>query len=141
MPSGQKSFCGRARLEAIAKGGWKRAADKAGKQLAAQAAMKTHLSQPIAAGAFDGQQGISSVIASAVADADISSVIADIEASDIDPCDIGPAMTGRANGAMTRPTIMKTASSRRMVIGRFTPQNPIDAVKLKASRANDAVIT
>jgi hypothetical protein len=130
VPSGQKSFCGRARLEAIAKGGWKRAAAKAGKQLAAQAAMKTHLSQPIGAGAFDGQQGISSVIASAVAD--VTSVIA--------ASDIGPAMTGRANGAMTRPAIMKTASSRRMVICRFTPQNPTDAIKLKASRINDAVI-
>jgi hypothetical protein len=105
-----------------------------------QAAIKTHLSQPIGVGAFDGQQGISSVIASAVADTDISSVIADIDMSDIDPSDIGPAMTGRANGASTRPAIMKTASSRRMVICRFTPQNPTDAIKLKASRTNDTVM-
>jgi hypothetical protein len=75
-----------------------------------QAAIKTHLSQPIGAGAFDGQQGMSP-IASAVADPDMSSVIVDIDASDI-----GPAMAGRANGANTKPAIIKIASSRRRVI-------------------------
>jgi len=105
-----------------------------------QAAINTHLSQPMGAGAFDGQQGISSVIASAVADTDISSVIADIDVSDIDASDIGPAMTGRANGARTRLAIMKTASSRRMVIWWFTPLNPTDALRLKASQTNDAVM-
>jgi hypothetical protein len=47
--------------------------------LAAQAAMKTHLSQLMGVGAFDGQQGMSPAIESAVADTDISSVIADID--------------------------------------------------------------
>ena len=92
-----------------------------------QAAIKTHLSQPIGVGAFDGQQGISSVIASAVADTDISSVIADIDVSDI-----GPAMTGRANGARTRPAIMKTASIRRMVICRFTRQKCHRCVEIES---------
>jgi len=100
-----------------------------------QAAIKTHLSQPTGVGAFDGQQGISPIAASAVADTDIPSAIADINASDI-----GPAMTGRANGASTRPAIMKIASSRRMVIWRSMLENPIDTLKLKASHTNDAVM-
>lgn len=73
--------------------------------------MNTHLSQPMGVGAFDGQQGMSFAISSVIADADISSAIADIDASEI-----VPAMTGRENGANTRPAIMKIASSRRMVI-------------------------
>ena len=109
-----------------------------------QTAIKTHLSQPMGVGAFDGQQGISSIVASAVADADMSSIIADIDASDIDTSDIaasdiGPAMARRANGAKTRPAIMTIASRRRMVIWWFTPQNPTDASKLKASQTDDAV--
>jgi hypothetical protein len=83
------------------------------KHLAAQAAMKTHLSQPIGAGAFDGQQGMSPVITSAVAGTDILSV-------DIDASDIMQAMADRATGAKARPTIMKIASSRRMAKLRFT---------------------
>jgi hypothetical protein len=43
-----------------------------------QAAMKTHLSQ--STGAFDGQHGMSLAISSVVAEADISSAIACIEA-------------------------------------------------------------
>jgi len=105
-----------------------------------QTAIKTHLSQPMGVGAFDGQHGISSIAASSAADADISSVIADIDASGIDASDMGPAMAGRANGAKTSPAIMKIASRRRMVIWRFTPQNPTDASKLKAYQTNDAVM-
>jgi hypothetical protein len=133
-PSRQKSFSRRATPEATAKGGWKRAAVRPGKQLA-QAAMKTHLSQSIGAGAFDGQQGMSPIIASAVAGADLSSVIADIDASDA-----VAAMTGRTNGASTRPAIMKIASIRRIMILRSMPQNPTNASKLKASQTNDAVM-
>jgi hypothetical protein len=66
---------------------------------------------------------------------DISSAIAGIDASEA-----VPAMAGRDNGANTNPAIMKIASSRRMVIWRFTPQNPTDASKLKALQTNDAVI-
>jgi hypothetical protein len=77
--------------------------------------MKTHLSQPIGVGAFDGQQGMSFAISSVVADADISSAIADIDASEA-----APAITGRDNGANTSPAITEIASSRRMVIWRFT---------------------
>jgi hypothetical protein len=79
--------------------------------LVAQAAMKTHLSQSIGAGALVGQHGMSLAIWSA----DISSAIAAIDASDA-----VPAMTGRDSGANTSPAIMKIASSRRMVIWRFT---------------------
>jgi hypothetical protein len=85
------------------------------KHLAAQAAMKTHLSQPMGVGAFDGQHGMSPAISSVIAEVDISSAIDDIDASDV-----VPAMTGRENGANTSPAIMKIASSRRMAIWRFT---------------------
>lgn len=91
-----------------------------------QTAIKTHLSQPMGVGAFDGQHGISSIVASATADADMSSIVADIDASGMDSSDIivsdidtsgmEPAMAGRANGARTRLAVMKIASSRRMVI-------------------------
>lgn len=82
--------------------------------------MEMHLSQPTGAGAFDGQHGISFAISSIMAEADISSmaIAACAEASD-DAC----AITGRDNGAMTNPAIMKIASSRRMVICRFTRAN------------------
>ncbi|SDT43907.1 hypothetical protein SAMN05444158_6068 [Bradyrhizobium canariense] len=111
-PSSQKSFRGRARPAETAKSGWKTAAVSPVKHLAAQAAINTHLSQPIGAGAFDGQQGMSFAISSGMADADISSAIAGSE--------VMPAMTGRENGANASPAIMKIASSRRMVIWRFT---------------------
>jgi len=78
--------------------------------------MNTHLSQPMGIGTFDGQHGMSFVISSAVADIDMSSPLAAIDASKD-----GPAMTGRDNGGNTSPAIMKIASSRRMVIWRFTP--------------------
>ena len=97
--------------------------------------MKTHLSHPTAAGLSHGQQGMSAVIASAVADADPSSIIAGI-----DTCDTVPAMAGRANGASTRPAIMNIASSRRIVIWRSMRQNPTDGLKMKVSRTNDAVM-
>ena len=97
--------------------------------------MKTHLSHPTAAGLSHGQQGMSAVIASAVADADPSSVIAGIDASDT-----VRAMAGRANGASTRAAIMNIASSRRMVIWRSIRENSTDGFKLKVSRANDAVM-
>lgn len=102
---------GRATPEAIAKGGWKTATVSPGTQSAAHAAIKTQLLQPIGAAALEGQQGISAIIASAVAGADPSSIIAGIDAADI-----GLAMTGRATGANTSPAITEIASSRRMVI-------------------------
>ncbi len=80
-----------------------------------QAVMNTHLSQSTDAGAFDGQQGMSAAISSAIADMDISPAIADIEASEV-----APAMTGEDSGANTSPAIMTIASRRQMVIGRFT---------------------
>lgn len=45
-----------------------------------QAAMNTHLSQSTGIGAFDGQHGMSLAISSVIADGDISSAIACIEA-------------------------------------------------------------
>jgi hypothetical protein len=74
-----------------------------------------HLSQPTGNGAFDGQHGMSLAISSAMADGDISSAIACIDASE----DIS-AMTGRETGANARPAITRIASSRRMVKFRFT---------------------
>jgi hypothetical protein len=59
---------------------------------------------------------MSFAISSAVAEADISSAIANIGAAEV-----VPAMTGRDNGATTNPAIIRIASSRRMVIWRFTP--------------------
>jgi len=80
-----------------------------------QAAMNTHLSQSIGAGAFEGQHGISPAISSAASEVDMSFAIADIDASDG-----APAMTGGDNGANMSPAITEIASSRRMVIWRFT---------------------
>jgi hypothetical protein len=82
--------------------------------LAAQAAMKTHLSQSIGAGALVGQHGMSL----AISDMDMSPAIADIDASEA-----VPAVTARDSGANTSPAIMKIASSRRIVIWRFTSRN------------------
>lgn len=79
-----------------------------------QAAMNTHLSQSTGAGALEGQQGMSPATSS-IADIDISSVIADIG-----PSGVVPAMTGKDSGANTSPAIKEIASSRRMVIWRFT---------------------
>jgi hypothetical protein len=90
-----------------------------------QAAMKTHLSQPTGAGAFDGQHGMSLAISSVMADGDISSAIACIEMSG----DVS-AMTGWETGANARPTINRIASSRRMVKLRLT--NP-DSHKIAAN--------
>jgi len=59
--------------------GWKTVANIPVKQFDMQADMKTHLSQSTGAGAFDGQHGIFA-ISSIVADVDISSAIACIEA-------------------------------------------------------------
>jgi hypothetical protein len=58
--------------------GWKTVDGMPAKHLDMQAAMKTHLSQ--STGAFDGQHGMSFAISSVVAEADISSAIACIEA-------------------------------------------------------------
>jgi len=85
------------------------------KYLDMQAAIPTHLSQSIGAGAFDGQHGMSFAISSIVSDEDISSAIACIEA-----CGDASAMTGRETGANTRPAIVRIASSRRMAKLRFT---------------------
>jgi hypothetical protein len=107
-------------------------ADKPVKHLALHAAMNTHLSQSIGTGAFGGQHGMSFAISSAVAAIDISSAIA--------TSDVVPAMTGRDNGAKTKPAIMKIANSRRMVICQSMPQDPTDMAKLKAFLANDVVL-
>ena len=80
-----------------------------------QAASNTHLSQSIGAGALRGQHGMSPIISSAAAEVELSSAIADIDA-----CKAARAMAGRFNGANTSPAITEIASSRRMVILRFT---------------------
>jgi hypothetical protein len=87
--------------------------DRPLKHLVMQAAINAHLPQSI--GALAGQQGMSFAIPSAVADTDISSAIAGIDASE------GvPAMTGRDSGTNANPAIVRIASSRRMVILHFT---------------------
>ena len=105
--------------------GWTTAVDMPVKHLDRQAAMYTHLSQPIGAGAFDGQHGMSLAISSVVADGDISSAIACVETSG----DVS-AMTGWETGANARPAISRIASSRRMVKLRLT--NP-DSHKIAAN--------
>jgi hypothetical protein len=93
------------------KSGWKTVIVMPEKHLVMQAAMKTHLSQPAGAGASEGQHGMSVAIASA----DVSPIIACIDASE----DVS-AMTGRDNGANTSPAITRIESSRRMVMRLFT---------------------
>jgi hypothetical protein len=91
------------------------AGDRPAKHLVMQAAINTHLPQSIGAAALAGQHGMTLAISSAVADTDMSSAIAGIDASK------GmPAMTGRESGANANPAIVRTASSRRMVILHFT---------------------
>ncbi len=51
------------------KEGWKKAVVIPVKHLLMQAAMKTHLSQSTGAGAFEGQQGMSSAIVPDMAEA------------------------------------------------------------------------
>lgn len=126
MPSGQKSFRGGKNEPATAKTGSKAACDTPAKHFAMQAAMKTHLSQPMGAAAFDGQQGISPVICSGIAVAAVSSIIAICASAD------APAITGRDNGANASPTIIKIESIRRMVVWLFTrscshKRTPIDS--------------
>jgi hypothetical protein len=80
-----------------------------------QPAINTHLPQSVGAGALAGQHGMSLAFASAVADTDMSSAIAGIDASKG-----APAMTGRDSGANANPAIVRIASSRRMMILHFT---------------------
>ena len=97
--------------------------------------MTTHLSQLIGTGAFDGQQGMSLAIASdAVADME-SEVMesADIDMSSvIDASGAAAAITGRDNGASASPAIMAIASSRRMVIWRFTVPQSHSCVQIES---------
>ena len=77
--------------------------------VAAQSATKGHRSQSTGAD-LSGQHGMSS---------DISASSPDIDAIAIDA--ITPVFARAVSGAMTRPTITKTASSRQRWIERFTP--------------------
>ena len=84
-----------------------------------------HLSQPIGAGAFDGQHGMSLAISSIVSAADISSVMICIDVSG-DIC----AMTGRETGANARPATTRIASSRNLVaIARRPAFHIMDSVR------------
>jgi hypothetical protein len=117
-PSGQESFCREAISSTLVRGGWITVVEIPAKHVELQAAMNRHLSQPIGDGALVGQHGISSAISSGIAAMsarDISSGIGCIEASGE-----GSAITGRETGAVARPAIIKTASSRRMVNLRLT---------------------
>jgi hypothetical protein len=123
-PSGEKSFCSGAIRPDAAKDRLNTAADMPAKHLAVQAAMNTHLSQSIGAGTFEGQHGMSFVISSAIAGVDMSSAI--------DASEAVPAMTGRDSGANAKPAIIRIASSRRMVIWRFTPAKSHRYVKIES---------
>jgi hypothetical protein len=85
-----------------------------------QAAMKTHLSQPIGGGAFDGQHGMSPAISSIISEADMSSAMATIDmAEDVISAEVA-AITGRETGAKARPAVTRIASNQRMTRQRFT---------------------
>jgi hypothetical protein len=73
-----------------------------------------HLSQSLDAGALAGQHGMSSAVASVMVDGDISSWAC------IDRSEEFAAITGWDTGAITRPAIIKTASSLRMAEAIFT---------------------
>lgn len=99
-------------------------AEMPAKQTDPQAAMKTHLSQSIGVGAFDGQHGISPAISS-IMSADISDDVMSGGAISsaiacMGPCESVAAITGRETGANARPAIIKTASNRRMAKIGFT---------------------
>ena len=88
------------------------------KHLDMQAAIYTHLSQSIGAGAFDGQHGMSLAISSAESVARLlamSFAMACIEA-----WEGVSAMTGRDTGANARPAITRVANRRRMAKLQFT---------------------
>ena len=106
--------------------------------------MTTHLSQPTGIGAFDGQHGMSVAIASEAV-ADMESEDADMDSSDMDMSSViiaaseaiaiseaAPAITGRDNGASASPAIMTIASSRRMVIWRFTHPQSHSCVQIES---------
>jgi hypothetical protein len=80
------------------------------KHIDVQAAMKTHLSQPIGAGTLDGQHGMSLAISSVISEADMLSAAAWIDTSEA----AGSAITGRETGANARPAITGITSSQRM---------------------------
>lgn len=100
------------------------------KHMDVQAAMKTHLSQPIGAGALDGQQGMSLAISSVMSEADMSPATACI-LSCIDISEDVPAMTGRETGANARPAITGITSSLRMTELRFTKPSSRDLVAIE----------
>jgi hypothetical protein len=104
------------------------------KQFDMQADMKTHLSQSTGAGAFDGQHRISFAISSVVADRDISSAMACIEA-----WEVSPAMTGWETGPNARPAIIKTARSRHMARLRFTGPSSHKLAAMGSSPLLDAI--
>jgi len=88
--------------------------------------MKTHLSQSIGVGTFDGQHGISLAISSIVsADMSDDAMAGGAITSAIiscDACEDVAAITGREAGASAKPAIIRIASNRRMVKFRFTTQ-------------------
>jgi hypothetical protein len=140
-PSGQASFCSGAILPEAANGGWNKAAETPAKHWLMQAAIKTHWSQPIGAGAFDGQHGMSRAMASAVADIDISSAVADglsdVDISSasaaIDASEGIPATAWRDSGASTSPTITAIASRRPMSRRRFITKHHTGSRRLEGA--------
>jgi hypothetical protein len=139
-PSGHESFRREAMRPAAVRSGWIVSIDAPVKHMEVHAAMKTHLSQPIGAGALDGQHGMSLAISSVVSEADMSPATACI-LSCIDMSEGIPVMTGRETGANARPAIIKTASSRRMARYRFTALTSHKTAAKKRSSATAPCLT
>ncbi|MDB5616757.1 MAG: hypothetical protein JWQ24_995 [Tardiphaga sp.] len=143
-PSGQKSFCGSESEPAVVNTGSNAASETPAKHLVMQAAMKTHLSQPLGTAAFDGQQGISLAISPAISWA-IDSWAIDGAIVSSDMAAIGTsaddsAITGRDTGASASPAIIRIDSIRRMVTLIFTPQVPTERPGLIVGNADDVVM-
>lgn len=106
------------------------------KPVVMQAAMRMHFSQSTGDGAFDGQHGMSFAISSVVADTATSYDIPAIAPSGGDS-----AMTGRDNGANTKPAIMKIATSWRMAIWWLMVSKSHTRAEIESLTGNDTVMS
>jgi hypothetical protein len=114
-PSGEESFFGAAIFSEAVKSGWNTTIDMPVRLLPVEHAMKTQLSQPTGAAAFDGQHGMSFAISSITAEADISFAMACMCMSAA-----VRAIPGWETGVRANPAINKIANSRRMRRDGFT---------------------
>jgi hypothetical protein len=120
-------------LPEVANGERNKAAETPAKHWLMQAAIKMHLSQPIGTGAFDGQHGMSLATASAVADMDISSTVAEVSSAvaDFETSEGVPAIACRDSGASTSPAITEIASRRAISRRRVITQHHTGSRRLE----------